>query len=89
MPQRKRPPGRPRTPRHLQKTKVLQVAFTPSDFGWSSWPSGKFWFDVTVDKQGQMNAAASHAGNNDSRENWTASRIAPSKSGHTRALASA
>lgn len=54
-------------------------SFSPSDFGWSSWPSGKFWFDVTVDKQGQMNSAVSHGGSGDSRENWTASRIAPAK----------
>ncbi len=40
---------------------------------------GKFWFDVSVAKQGQMNAAASHAGENDSAENWTASRTAPTK----------
>lgn len=54
-------------------------SFSPSDFGWSSWPSGKFWFDVSVDKQGQMNGAVSHGGSGDSRENWTASRITPTK----------
>jgi len=54
-------------------------AFTPSDFGWTSWPAGKFWFDVSVPKQGKMRAAVSHAGANDSRENWTAATTPPRK----------
>lgn len=53
--------------------------FTPADFGWDSWPSGKFWFDISVAKQGSMSAAASHAGQNDSRENWTANPTPPTK----------
>lgn len=48
--------------------------FTPADFGWHSWPSGKFWFDVDVTKQGKMKDPASHAGVNDARENWTTLR---------------
>ena len=31
--------------------------FAPSDFGWSSWPAGSYWFDVQVAKQGHMKAA--------------------------------
>jgi adhesin isopeptide-forming family sspB-C2 type protein len=54
-------------------------AFTPSDFGWASWPSGKFWFDVSVAKQGKMTAAVSHGGQNDARENWTAATTPPRK----------
>lgn len=53
--------------------------FVPSDFGWASWPSGKFWFDVNVAKQGRMRAAASHAGVNDPRENWNAAPTPPRK----------
>jgi len=54
-------------------------AFTPSDFGWASWPAGKYWFNVSVPKQGKMSAAASHLGASDSRENWTAAPTAPTK----------
>lgn len=28
--------------------------FTPADFGWTTWPAGRFWFDITVGKQGSM-----------------------------------
>lgn len=53
--------------------------FGPGDFGWSSWPSGRFWFDVNVPQQGKMKNAVSHAGVNDSRENWAAATTAPRK----------
>ncbi|WP_311245375.1 MULTISPECIES: LPXTG cell wall anchor domain-containing protein [unclassified Microbacterium] len=54
-------------------------AFTPAEFGWASWPAGKFWFNVAVPKQGRMKAAVSHDGVNDPRENWTAGMTAPRK----------
>ena len=73
-------------PRSVTKTSAIanegstrSQNFTPADFGWDSWPSGKFWFDVSVPQQGQMSAAASHAGENDPRENWTAAPTPPSK----------
>lgn len=53
--------------------------FVPADFGWSSWPAGKFWYNVNVPKQGRMKAAVSHAGVNDPRENWTAGTTPPRK----------
>lgn len=71
-----------------QVTKTVAVAnngttasprFVPADFGWASWPSGKFWFDVDVAKQGLMAGPSSHAGENDSRENWTAAPTPPTK----------
>lgn len=54
-------------------------SFTPGDFGWASWPSGKFWFDVSVPRQGRMNAAVGHGGANDPRESWSAATTAPRK----------
>lgn len=73
-------------PKHVTKTVSISNAgtttspsFRPEDFGWDSWPSGKFWFDVSVAKQGSMEAAVSHAGESDSRENWTAQRKTPEK----------
>ena len=36
---------------------VRSPQFTPGDFGWSVWPAGRYWFDVKVPKQGDMNAA--------------------------------
>lgn len=51
--------------------------FTPSDFGWSSWPatgngedSKTFWFDVKVAKQGHMNEAVDTA-DREASESWT------------------
>lgn len=35
--------------------------FAPSDFGWKAWPSGTYWFDVQVPKQGHMKAAVDTA----------------------------
>jgi len=71
-----------------QASKTVSVAnngttsspnFSPSDFGWTSWPEGKFWYDVDIAKQGHMSAAASHAGINDSRENWLSAPVLPLK----------
>jgi adhesin isopeptide-forming family sspB-C2 type protein len=53
--------------------------FVPSDFGWTSWPAGQFWFDVNIPQQGRMKAATSHAGQNDPRESWSAGTTAPRK----------
>lgn len=35
--------------------------FAPADFGWKAWPSGTYWFDVRVPKQGHMKAAVDTA----------------------------
>lgn len=35
--------------------------FAPADFGWKAWPSGTYWFDVQVPKQGHMKAAVDTA----------------------------
>lgn len=45
--------------------------FTPSDFGWSVWPAGKFWFDVIVPQQGSMSAGV-NTPDRDPRETWDA-----------------
>ncbi|ROR76079.1 adhesin isopeptide-forming domain-containing protein, sspB-C2 type [Plantibacter flavus] len=58
---------------------TLSPTFAPADLGWTSWPSGKFWFDVSITKQGKMKAAVSHAGENDARENWAVGPVAPTK----------
>lgn len=52
--------------------------FRPADFGWNSWPAGGFWFDVIVGKQGRMKAAVDTP-DNDPRESWTATALAPVK----------
>lgn len=52
--------------------------FTPADFGWNSWPAGGFWFDVIVARQGKMRAAVDTP-NNDPRESWSSSAVAPVK----------
>lgn len=52
--------------------------FTPADFGWTSWGSGTFWFDVTVEKQGKMQAAVNTT-DRDPRETWTAEPKHPDK----------
>ena len=31
--------------------------FTPADFGWETWPSGQFWYDLRVPKQSKMKDA--------------------------------
>lgn len=31
--------------------------FTPADFGWETWPSGEFGWDIRIPKQGKMAAA--------------------------------
>ncbi|MCI4659726.1 LPXTG cell wall anchor domain-containing protein [Cryobacterium zhongshanensis] len=53
--------------------------FTPGDFGFSAWPAGAFWFDVSVAQQGKMNAAVNHDGGNDARESWSAGTTPPRK----------
>ena len=57
------------------------VSVRPSDVvsSWQSWPAGKFWFDVSVPKQGKMKAAASHAGEHDPKESWQTSNVPPRK----------
>lgn len=52
--------------------------FTPSDFGWTAWPSGKFWFDVKVAAQGGLTTSVDTP-NRDPRETWTAEIPSPEK----------
>jgi len=49
------------------------------DPSWESWPAGRFWFDTDAAKQGNMSAAASHAGENDPKESWNAVNVPPRK----------
>ncbi|OZG62490.1 MULTISPECIES: LPXTG cell wall anchor domain-containing protein [Bifidobacterium] len=62
-------------------TGSTQVSFgyRDVDSSWESWPAGSFWFDVDVPKQGNMAAAASHAGEQDAKESWSASNEPPTK----------
>ena len=63
-------------------TKQAQIAnhgdtkspeFTPADFGWSSWPATgegkKFWFDIHVTKQGNLEEAIDTA-DREEAESW-------------------
>jgi len=52
--------------------------FAPSDFGWTAWPAGDFWFDVQVGKQGAMTNSVDTA-DHDPRESWTAAPVPPVK----------
>ena len=45
--------------------------FSPSDFGWSEWPAGKFWYDIQIAKQGNM-AAAVDTPDRVASETWNA-----------------
>lgn len=57
---------------------TISPQFTPTDFGWASWPSGQFWFDVQVPKQGSMNNPVDTT-DRDPRETWTVRPIPPTK----------
>ena len=52
--------------------------FVPADFGWESWPTGKFWFDVTVATQGDMENSI-NTPDRDPRETWDSARVDPKK----------
>lgn len=53
--------------------------FTPADFGWDVWPGGRFWFQVTIPKQGNMAAAVTHGDRATARELWTTVAPPPTK----------
>lgn len=53
-------------------------AFRPSDFGWTTWPAGRFWFDITVGKQGSMKASVDTADRLDT-ETRSIDPVAPEK----------
>lgn len=36
---------------------IQSPEFTPSDFGWSKWRAGRYWFDVVIPQQGHMEKA--------------------------------
>ena len=72
-------------------TKQAQIAnhgdtrspeFTPADFGWSSWPATgegkKFWFDIHVAKQGNLEEAVDTA-DHDEAESWAVTPKNPVK----------
>lgn len=72
-------------------TKQAQIAnhgdtkspeFTPADFGWSSWPATgegkKFWFDIHVAKQGNLEEAIDTADREES-ESWAVTPKNPVK----------
>ena len=50
---------------------VAGPAFTPADFGWSSWKAGRYWYDLDIPAQSGYNALAL-AGLTDKAEQWTA-----------------
>jgi hypothetical protein len=60
-------------------TRSVSFGYRDLDSTWRSWPAGSFYFDVSVDKQGRMKAAASHAGASDAKESWKAATPPPSK----------
>lgn len=50
---------------------VAGPSFTPSDFGWSSWKAGRYWYDLDIPAQSGYNALAVD-GLTDKAEQWTA-----------------
>lgn len=50
---------------------VAGPSFTPSDFGWSSWKAGRYWYDLDIPAQFGYNALAVD-GLTDKAEQWTA-----------------
>ena len=50
---------------------VAGPSFTPSDFGWSSWKAGRYWYDLDIPAQAGYNAL-SVDGLTDKAEQWTA-----------------
>lgn len=50
---------------------VAGPTFTPSDFGWSSWKAGRYWYDLDVPAQSGYDALAVD-GLTDKAEQWTA-----------------
>jgi len=45
--------------------------FTPSDFGWSQWKAGKYWYDLTIPAQGDFQELTVE-GALDGQESWIA-----------------
>ncbi|KFI58811.1 LPXTG cell wall anchor domain-containing protein [Bifidobacterium gallicum] len=58
---------------------TVSFTHTQVDSSWQCWPAGKFWFDVTIPKQGKMKTAATHQGENDAKESWSSTLPDPSK----------
>ena len=50
---------------------VAGPSFTPSDFGWSSWKAGRYWYDLDIPAQSGYDALAVD-GLTDKAEQWTA-----------------
>ena len=50
---------------------VAGPSFAPSDFGWSSWKAGRYWYDLDIPAQSGYNALAVD-GLTDKAEQWTA-----------------
>ncbi len=53
--------------------------FKPNDFGFSTWPSGEYWFDVTIKKQKNLSKKVELPGRDDPQESWSVSVPAPKK----------
>lgn len=52
--------------------------FVPADFGWNRWAAGTYWFDIHVDKQGNM-AKTVDTTDRESSEKWRSTPPAPRK----------
>ena len=50
---------------------VAGPSFAPSDFGWSSWKAGRYWYDLDIPAQSGYNALAVD-GLTDRAEQWSA-----------------
>lgn len=50
---------------------VAGPSFAPSDFGWSSWKAGRYWYDLDIPAQSGYDALAVD-GLTDKAEQWTA-----------------
>ncbi|MCI1902042.1 MAG: LPXTG cell wall anchor domain-containing protein [Bifidobacteriaceae bacterium] len=64
----------------LKTNKAGQASpsFKPSDFGWTEWPAGRYWYDVVVAKQGGMSKKVDTA-NRVKAESWTSTPPTPTK----------
>lgn len=47
------------------------TTFTPADLGLTYWHGGRYWYNVSVAKQGMMAAAVSHGDRATTSERWT------------------
>jgi hypothetical protein len=55
---------------------VSNLDFKPSDFGWTTWQSGTYWFSINIPKSGNMTAAVSET-NKVAAETFTVENTMP------------